>query len=617
MKASGIDISADLSALGDQVLNPVAPKAQKKVPVPEGLDLDAQINEIPPEEDSDEEKNSYVGAPIFDQKQEEMVEKETEEEREEKRRQRLRDRQSNPYFLTDEPPNYHFKEDLPSIQDITNDHNFGVSKFNSGYQQPQPAFVNMAMEAPEGVNLSSDSEDESKKKHDPLADIDLHSELKPGESLFRREHRIVQTSAAKPKKEKSKKEKKKKDKKDRDGKKSKKESRDKKEKKGKSRKESTSGRGAQSSLIDLNDMFGNPVSTPSPVAPSSSAPSLSTSPLSQQSYSSQSHISSFPFQSSPSQPNAHASSYSAPVAHQPSAPVVGTPLLGQPSTASNIPRTSSLGSHDSIGYPEKKSKKDKKSKKEKKSKSQRKSSQSSNGTSQNLLNLQSVPSFTLLARDPTLSLFYCVNASEKEVNKVIVTLSVNNTTSNPVSLVQLKVQGTLNLQLLNPPPADAVPAMQSKIYQLVFSVSQITIPQRLAATVSYSSGGKSQSLDFQIPFPCSVFILPVRINFEQLSKLLTGEAGVPFFQASESVDLSGSGGLDPRSALALLSSSLHLEVVEAVAAAASLYGRSIQGHHVAALVKQKSPLSISLDFKCSDGNLAGSLAKEAAILLRR
>lgn len=43
-------------------LNPVAPKAQKKVPVPEGLDLDAWINEPLPESEnneSEEEEESY------------------------------------------------------------------------------------------------------------------------------------------------------------------------------------------------------------------------------------------------------------------------------------------------------------------------------------------------------------------------------------------------------------------------------------------------------------------------------------------------------------------------------------------------------------------------------
>jgi hypothetical protein len=34
-------------------LNPVAPKAQKRVPIPEGLDLDNWIHEPPPEVESD------------------------------------------------------------------------------------------------------------------------------------------------------------------------------------------------------------------------------------------------------------------------------------------------------------------------------------------------------------------------------------------------------------------------------------------------------------------------------------------------------------------------------------------------------------------------------------
>jgi len=42
------------SILFSEVLNPVNPKAQRKVPVPPGLDLDAQINE--PDEDSEPEE---------------------------------------------------------------------------------------------------------------------------------------------------------------------------------------------------------------------------------------------------------------------------------------------------------------------------------------------------------------------------------------------------------------------------------------------------------------------------------------------------------------------------------------------------------------------------------
>ncbi len=49
----------ELSSLFDGELNPVAPKAQRKVPIPEGLDLDEWINEPP----SDPEDNDDLGEP--------------------------------------------------------------------------------------------------------------------------------------------------------------------------------------------------------------------------------------------------------------------------------------------------------------------------------------------------------------------------------------------------------------------------------------------------------------------------------------------------------------------------------------------------------------------------
>ena len=45
-------MDAQMSLLFAEPLNPVAPKAQAKVPVPEGLDLDARIH---PEEEEEEE----------------------------------------------------------------------------------------------------------------------------------------------------------------------------------------------------------------------------------------------------------------------------------------------------------------------------------------------------------------------------------------------------------------------------------------------------------------------------------------------------------------------------------------------------------------------------------
>ena len=52
-KGEAESVKAELETFFAGELNPVAPKAQKKVPVPEGLDLDAWINE--PEQEEEEE----------------------------------------------------------------------------------------------------------------------------------------------------------------------------------------------------------------------------------------------------------------------------------------------------------------------------------------------------------------------------------------------------------------------------------------------------------------------------------------------------------------------------------------------------------------------------------
>lgn len=54
---SGASVAQEVYSIFEQPLNPVAPKAQKKVRPPEGLDLDAQINEVPESESEDSESS--------------------------------------------------------------------------------------------------------------------------------------------------------------------------------------------------------------------------------------------------------------------------------------------------------------------------------------------------------------------------------------------------------------------------------------------------------------------------------------------------------------------------------------------------------------------------------
>jgi len=63
---SGIDIGHELAALFEEDLNPVAKGANRKVPIPEGLDLDNWINEpFGPDEDDRESQGSFTGDEQF------------------------------------------------------------------------------------------------------------------------------------------------------------------------------------------------------------------------------------------------------------------------------------------------------------------------------------------------------------------------------------------------------------------------------------------------------------------------------------------------------------------------------------------------------------------------
>ncbi|XP_018320785.1 AP-3 complex subunit delta isoform X2 [Agrilus planipennis] len=97
-------LSSELLSLFSGELNPVAPKAQKKVPVPEGLDLDEWINEPPGESESESEEemneNIFVKYDKSDYAKYERVHYEpTEEEISKSREARKLEQQNNPHYL--------------------------------------------------------------------------------------------------------------------------------------------------------------------------------------------------------------------------------------------------------------------------------------------------------------------------------------------------------------------------------------------------------------------------------------------------------------------------------------------------------------------------------------
>ncbi|XP_058941253.2 AP-3 complex subunit delta-1 isoform X1 [Pocillopora verrucosa] len=100
LQGKGVACTDEVSSLFRGELNPVAAKAQKKVQIPEGLDLDKWIND-PPSESSEEEEEIDT---IFDTPNEhkELRQKyvsDDEEEMQKRREQRKQEQMSNPHYL--------------------------------------------------------------------------------------------------------------------------------------------------------------------------------------------------------------------------------------------------------------------------------------------------------------------------------------------------------------------------------------------------------------------------------------------------------------------------------------------------------------------------------------
>lgn len=280
LEEKGAMVADEVEGLYSGELNPVAAKAQRKVPVPEGLDLDKWINE-PPDESSDEEITSSIflgGEEQFRSSYQYESEKRTsyeptEEEMEKKREQRKTEVELNPHYLKDSSRSKkkdHQKDtgdasDIPVAEiDLSVPlHVPGISSSDKYMLQQLKAdrekrdrrekskkkkkkgkkgrsqvsdddedatgahVVSTVVDAPEGMDGSDKDEDKNANDAYKALDINLDEPLRDDEKLPVRTHHVVsnkmsdeQDDADKPKK----KHKKEREKKDKKGKKEKKKS---------------------------------------------------------------------------------------------------------------------------------------------------------------------------------------------------------------------------------------------------------------------------------------------------------------------------------------------------------------------------------------------------------
>ncbi|XP_051977785.1 AP-3 complex subunit delta-1-like isoform X3 [Xyrauchen texanus] len=636
LQQKNVDVAEEVTALFAGELNPVAPKAQKKVPIPQGLDLDAWINEPPSESESEDEKPKAVFAKEepkhYRTKHTEVDEKELARRREVRKQEQA----SNPFYIKASPSSQKVYdapgvEHIPVVQiDLSvplkvpgmpmsdqyvkleeerrqkakserkkkekkkkREKRGKERKADSGPESEEdiaPAHqVDIVTEEMPENALPSDDDDKDPNDPHKALDIDLDKPLADNEKLPVRTHRpeVLKSPAddreneTVPLETKKKSSKEKKEKKDKDRKKSK------EEKKKKKKRKEVDEPPLESQLEEA---------VQSEEIQEVAAPPTSTS----------------------------AEDVTAP----PSAVTVATSSAATPDSEPEEPKETEPEDTKLSKHKKKKQKKEKEEKEKKKKKRHHHHHHHSDGGEDSVQNgtveeeeeeeepLPPMSNYSLLAENTYIKMVYDIQGNHQDESKVVVSVIFENKSDSFLKSMEFNVLDSLNSKLQRPEgagPHDSLtvpfqlPPGVSNEARFVFSVQSIVMPQKLKGTLTFivksEDSSTHEKLDFRLHFTCTSYLITTPCYSDAYAKLL------------ESGNLKGTslrleGIIMPfHHLLARICFHHHFSVVERIDSCSSMYSRSIQGHHVCLLVKTADQ-TISIDAKCDEPLLLGNLLDE-------
>lgn len=645
MHARGERVSDELLALFTGELNPVAPKAQKKVPLPEGLDLDQWINDPPSESSSEEEENtteifikSEKSAAVshFSEKKYEPSKEELENMREARRQEQA----SNPHYLKAMPKsrsaNGHLQgaamDDIPVTEIdlsvplhipglISSDKYLSASRKEhdmarggtkkkkkklkkSKDRQKQPlaseseeeelpaplGVVNTAAEMPEGARLTDDDDDD-RNADDPhrALDIDLEEPLQEEErqpTQAQQDASLAGVVAAEPKRKASRKHKERKHRKAHQHKRS---------------LEATTG-------------------APAEVASDAKQDELD-------------------FWLSPSEDQDRPAGGDVAM----DSVLQTTDMNGAPPVSKNE-RSGRKKHHE--GEASGSSRGEKKKKKAKSSKGTATllqqdvpkdkreyeetpgittpSKEPSFSATQTPMTPSMPPpasNYKLLAEDKNIKLTYEVRTLPMVRDQVLVSVIFTNQSPYQLKEMELNILDTLNTKMLRgvgPHEGVSVPFQLPKGTanegQFAFSVDSVCMAQRLRGTLTYmlmtETGSTHEKLDLKLHLPVSSYLIGTMSKRDTFAELLGGGE----LSARGSITLDAVEYEFPH-VLSKVCFHCHFTVVEQVGLSASLYSRSIQDDHICLLIKHMNSNRILVDGKSTSSQLLSSLLDEVRSLL--
>uniref|UniRef100_A0AAQ6AGN3 AP-3 complex subunit delta domain-containing protein n=1 Tax=Amphiprion ocellaris TaxID=80972 RepID=A0AAQ6AGN3_AMPOC len=210
---------------------------------------------------------------------------------------------------------------------------------------------------------------------------------------------------------------------------------------------------------------------------------------------------------------------------------------------------------------------------------------------------------------------YDIQGNLQDGSQVVVSVIFENKCDSFLKSMEFNVLDSLNSKLQRPEgsgPHDGLtvpfqlPPGVSNEARFVFTVQSIVMPQKLKGTLTFIvkvDSSTHEKLDFKLHFTCTSYLITTPCYSDAFAKLL------------ESGDLKGSSvrlegvNMPFHHLLARICFHHHFSIVERIDSCASMYSRSIQGHHVCLLVKT-SGQTVSIDAKCDEPTLLGNVLDE-------
>ncbi|XP_051551453.1 AP-3 complex subunit delta-1-like isoform X1 [Myxocyprinus asiaticus] len=657
LQQKNVEVAEEVTALFAGELNPVAPKAQKKVPIPQGLDLDAWINEPPSESESEDEKPKAVFAKEEPKHSRTKHTEVDEKELARRREVRKQEQANNPFYIKASPSSQKVYdapgvEHIPVVQiDLSvplkvpgmpmsdqyvkleeerrqkakaerkkkekkkkREKRGKERKADSGPESEEdiaPAHqVDIVTEEMPENALPSDDDDKDPNDPHKALDIDLDKPLADNEKLPVRTHRpeVLKSPAddrdseSFPLETKKKSSKEKKEKKDKDRKKSKEEKKKKKKQKEVEEEplESQLEEAVQSE--EIQEVASPPTSTSAEASDLDFWLSTAPVPPATQDVT-----------APPSVTTVSASSAAAPDSEP------EEPKETEPEDTVSLQKLSK--------HKKKKQKKEKEEKEKKKKKRHHHHHHHSDGGGEDSVQngtveeeeeepLPPMSNYSLLAENTYIKMVYDIQGNHQDESKVVVSVIFENKSDSFLKSMEFNVLDSLNSKLQRPEgagPHDGLtvpfqlPPGVSNEARFVFSVQSIVMPQKLKGTLTFivksEDSSTHEKLDFRLHFTCTSYLITTPCYSDAYAKLL------------ESGNLKGSSlrlegiNMPFHHLLARICFHHHFSVVERIDSCASMYSRSIQGHHVCLLVKTADQ-TVSIDAKCDEPSLLGNVLDE-------